>query len=194
MKQYVTDASHAIEGYKDLSACNRNDANTVISFDRIFLPITITGLTASLGRYPDTYHYAYFAAWFLLTFWLFLSWRYRLRMHNRFDIMKAIECCLEFKAHAVIDDNLAIPKDKYLRLVFYIFVLVGAAILGACQIDPCIEALPWYLWFIPLILALIFGLCCCGRHYFGKEKKDTCIVFEMKEKAEKDQYDSPTVP
>ena len=53
-------------------------SQALTSFDRILLPVSITGLEASLGKYPEAYLYPYVGSWLLLTYWIFLSWRYRL--------------------------------------------------------------------------------------------------------------------
>ena len=119
-----------LEGYKDLSAWNQRDAQTVVSFDKIFLPASIGACVLSLAKEPSLFIYVYAGSLLLLTFWVFLSWRYRQRIADRFCIMKTIERRLGFEAHLLISDELRAPKDRTLRWGFYwVAVCSGAVVL-----------------------------------------------------------------
>lgn len=166
---------YSIEGYKDLSFWNAQDAQAVLSFDKIFLPLTITGLAASLGKYPATYPYAYVGGWLLLTFWIFLSWRYRTRQNQRFHIMKTMELCLGFRAGNLLKDREWPPKDRCLRWIFYWVVVFLGAVAGAMQ--PCIlrpfASLAWLdlLWCV-LPLFSIFLRYCTKKRTEKEAKQD----------------------
>lgn len=148
-----THEKFSIEGYKDLSSWNAEDAQAVLSFDKIFLPVTITGLAASLGKYPTTYPYAYVGGWLLLTFWIFLTWRYRTRQDQRFDIMKDMELCLGFTAGRLLKDRKWPPQDRRLRWYFYWLIVIVAAGAGALPVHPCVPPLPsrWLWGALPLV-------------------------------------------
>ena len=150
---------YSIEGYKDLSSWNAQDAQAVLSFDKIFIPVIITGLAASLGKYPTTYPYAYVGGWLLLTYWIFLSWRYRTRQVQRFHIMKVTELCLGFSAGRLLKDRDWPPRDIHLRWGFYYVVVIVAASAGAVPLHPCVPPLlsRWLWWVLPF-LSLILGL------------------------------------
>lgn len=136
-----------LEGYRNLSAWNLQDAQAVISFDKIFLPVTITGLAASLGKYHETYPYAFIGGWLLLTFWVLLSWRYRARINDRFRVMRHIECRLEFGAHRCLNHSLNWPpRDRCLRSVFYLIAVMSAT--AAFWIHPCVPRSATTVWIL----------------------------------------------
>ena len=117
-----------LEGYRNLSFWNKHDAQAVLSFDRIFLPASIGASVLSLAKESSSYTFVFLGSWLLLTFWLILSLRYRERIRQRFDVMKMIECDLEFQAHSLLDDDaMKTPRDRTSRIIFYtVAVILGA--------------------------------------------------------------------
>ena len=155
-----------LEGYKDLSAWNQRDAQTVVSFDKIFLPATIGAWAVSLTKYPRFFIYVYIGSWLLLTFWIFLSWRYRERITERFCIMKNIECCLDFKAHTQISKTLTPPRDITLRWCFYVITLllgVLVAIINPDERETIVASYVTWIVVLPLVLTVLFALVCKWR-------------------------------
>ena len=145
---------YSIEGYKDLSSWNAQDAQILMSFDRILLPVSITGLAVSLGRFPTTYPYAYVGSWLLLTYWIFLSWRKWARQDERFHIMHAMEVCLGFRAHLLLKDRKWPLQDRRLRWIVYGVVVIIASIAGAVPVHSCVPR-PFDFW---LWRALLWGI------------------------------------
>ena len=149
-----------LEGYKNLSSWNDRDCQTVASFDRIFLPGTAGAWALTFAKEPDYFIYVYIVSWLLLTFWVLLSCRYRERIADRFCIMKKIECCLGFKAHLLLSDNLNTPKDVILRKFFYgVTIILGAvaAVMTPCKLEVIVDCLWWkkFLVLIPFVLTTI---------------------------------------
>ena len=149
-----------------MSSWNQRDAQTVVSFDKIFLPTTIGASVLSLAKGDSSFLYVYMGSWLLLTFWVFLSWRYRARIAERFCIMKQIECCLDFKAHRLIcSKRLIAPGDETLRFCFYVLaVFLGGAIVA---IHPCVgmkfgamfDCSPWFVMVMPLSGIVLLFIC-----------------------------------
>ena len=120
-------------------------SQALTSFDRILLPVSITGLAASLGKYPEAYLYPYVGSWLLLTYWIFLSWRYRTRQDERFDIVRDMESCLGFEAHRLLKKIQWPPRDRCLRWIFYWLVVLLAVVAGA--IHHCVPRVSGvWLW------------------------------------------------
>ena len=164
-----------LEGYKNLSTWNIQDAQAVISFDKIFLPVTITGLAASLGKYPQIYPYAYIGSWLLLTFWVLLSWRYRARIEDRFHVMHTIECRLDFDAHRELRSIAIPPRDRDLRGGFYLVAVLLAA--GAWRTHTSVPRTYFYLSIILPALSIVLWVvvliaCWCRKR--RKKKQDCC--------------------
>lgn len=128
-----------LEAYKSLTFWNKHDNDAVLGFDKIFIPVSV-GLPAlakviptSNGSTTATHIMATVASLALLTFWLFLSLRYRQSIDMRYNIMQKIECKLHFCAHRYYH-NLGkkggkwrkwyIPRDRNLRVWFYVPVAV----------------------------------------------------------------------
>ena len=90
-----------LEAYKSLTFWNHHDAQAVLSFDKIFVPLSLgvpvyAGLTEAK---PELRLLIIFASIVLLVTWFLLSMRYRESQRIRFEIMKDIECKLDFCAH-----------------------------------------------------------------------------------------------
>lgn len=120
-----------LEGYKNLSFWNDRDVQTVSSYDKIFLPVVITGWALSLAQSTVPFFLAYIGGVLLLTFWILLSQRYVLRISQRFCIMGKMECCLGFEAHKKIQENpLGFPKAIMLRWYFYVITIVLGALVA----------------------------------------------------------------
>lgn len=136
-----------IEKYKDLSNWNMQEAQAVLAFDKIFIPVALTGLATSLGVNAETYPYAYTAAWLLLTFWLSLSWRYRKRMDDRFEMMD------KFGFDIRPPDRSWPPRDRDLRSIFYIAVIILATVPHFFISE--IPIWSYYQWLIPLVISVI---------------------------------------
>ena len=119
-----------LEGYKNLSFWNDRDVQTVSSYDKIFLPVVITGWAVSLAQSTVPFFLAYIGGTLLLAFWILLSQRYALRISQRFCIMGKMECCLGFKAHKKIQENpLEFPNAIMLRWGFYVITIVLGALV-----------------------------------------------------------------
>ena len=117
-----------LEGYRTLSFWNKHDAQAVLSFDKIFLPVSVGASALSLANDASKFIFVYPGIVLLLSFWFLLSLRYRERIHQRFDVMKEIEIHLGFHAHSLLDDDdMKTPRDQTSRTIFYIV----AVILGA---------------------------------------------------------------
>ena len=117
-----------LEGYKNLSFWNDRDVQTVSSYDKIFLPVVITGWAVSLAQSTVPFFLAYIGGALLLTFWILLSQRYALRISQRFCIMGKMECCLGFSAHKEIQNNpLGQPNAIKLRWSFYVITIILGA-------------------------------------------------------------------
>ena len=150
----------ALEGYRNLSSWNDRDNQTVASFDKIFLPGTAGAWALTFANKPGSFIYVYIVSWLLLTFWVLLSCRYRERIADRFGIMKKIECCLGFKAHLLLRDDLNIPKDVTLRKIFYgVTIILGAAaaVMTPCKLEVIVDCLclKRVLVLIPFVLTTI---------------------------------------
>ena len=55
-----------LEGYRDLSKWNDKDIQTVITFDKIFLPASMGACLLSLAKQPQTYPFVYGGQRFVL--------------------------------------------------------------------------------------------------------------------------------
>ena len=156
-----------IEGYKDLSEWNRQEQQTIRAFNRIYVPLVVTGLGTSLGKYPEAYPYAFVGSVLLLTFWLHLCWRYRTRQMERFEIMKHIETRLEFAAHRLYQPFDWPLRDVHLRHSFYWILLVCATLgfysSGVKYIYP--QLTKCFLNWVPGLLALGFYVFVSAKRY-----------------------------
>ena len=165
----------ALVGYKELSSWNDRDVQSMVTFDKIFLPITIGAWGLSLARATASFVYVYIVTWLLLTFWVFLSWRYRERIEQRFCVMKKIEQDSGFAAHGLLCNNLKAPRDVTLRWIFYLVVAVLGALEATisvhrnCQLSehfgdsarllaPGIHALvfAWLLGLIGIVFSILY--------------------------------------
>ena len=158
-----------LEGYKNLSSWNERDKQTVASFDRLFLPVTIGAWAIALAKYSEYFIHVYIGSWLLSTFWVFLSWRYWDRQNDRFRVMKKIECCLGFKAHLLISDELKSPRDITLRWWFYAITMILGAVVVSIKPENCEEILDSYPWVFGGILALATTICCLVYHLKRKQ-------------------------
>ena len=115
-------------GYKELSAWNETDLRTVTLFDIIFLPLTMGAWALSLTRAAPSFVYVYIVTWLLLTFWVFLTSRYKSRIAERFRLMKEMEADLDVPAHSCVAAIPGTPNGITLRWSFYLVaVVLGAA-------------------------------------------------------------------
>ncbi len=131
-----------LEAYKDLSAWNQQDAQTVGAFDKIFLPVVIGGFVAALAT--NNHHYAFFGKLLLWALWLLLSDRYKKRIEKRFCIMKNIERNLDFEAYSLIsEEDMTISPNMKARWIFCI-VTVFFSFLGMAHKSEWLSLL-WQL-------------------------------------------------
>ena len=114
-----------LEGFRDLSRWNDRDVQTVIAFDKIFLPASVGACLLALAKEPDYYAHVFVGSVLLMSYWLMLSLRYRRRIFDRFRIMQGMECGFGFRAHTALNNNLGLPRDYTLRKVFFgVFLFV----------------------------------------------------------------------
>ena len=127
--------SYLLEGYKDLSKWSDRDEQSLISRDKFLLTASVGACVASLTKYQDAYHFVYLGSLVALSYWMILSFRYRIRIGARFRAMLGIERELGFSAHSVVvarysDDStfrmtiLIFSRELSLRISFYILFLV----------------------------------------------------------------------
>ena len=95
--------TYQLEGYKDLSKWNDRDVQSVIIFDRIFVPAAIGACILTLTRAPEYYNSVFLGSVVVLIYWLYQSLAYRERISHRFNAMRKIECRLGFRAHRGIE-------------------------------------------------------------------------------------------
>ena len=152
-----------LEGYKNLSAWNDRDVQTVASYDRIFLPVIITGWAISFVKFPSSFLFVYIGGALLLTFWMVLSRAYRKGIEQRFGIMGRLEVGLDFKAHRHIQENTLGPgTEMKLRSCFY----WATVILGGCVAVMTPDKLKaivncsWCNRFLPIIIIVVAALIC----------------------------------
>ncbi len=114
-----------LEGYRNLSFWNKHDAQAVLSFDKIFLPVSVGASALSLANDALKFIFVYPGIVQLLSFWFLLSLCYRERIHQRFDVMKEIEIHLGFHAHSLLDDDdMKTPRDQTSRTLFFGVALI----------------------------------------------------------------------
>ena len=150
-----------LERYKDLSSWNDRDKQTIVSFDRLFLPVTIGAWALSLAKYDEYFIHVYIGSLLLLTFWMLLSWRYWERMSDRFRIMNKIECGLGFQTHGKLSDNLASLRDIELRWWFYsITMVLGAvvAVITPYKLKPILDCSLWNRLMVLILVLLLITL------------------------------------
>lgn len=151
-----------LEGYKNLSAWNDRDVQTVASYDKIFLPVIITGWAISFVKSPSSFFFVYIGGLLLLTFWMFLSRGYRKGIAQRFCIMGKLECCLDFKAHRHIQENPLTPSTEItLRWCFYcVTVILGAvvAIMTPGKLEAIVNCSRWHRILILILVLLLITL------------------------------------
>ena len=148
-----------LERYKDLSSWNDRDKQTIVSFDRLFLPVTIGAWAISLAKYSDYFIHVYIGSSLLLTFWILLSWRYWERMSDRFSIMKKIERGLDFQRQGTLSDNLASLRDIELRWWFYAVTMilgVVVAIITPYKLKTILDC-SWWNRVVVLILVVLIA-------------------------------------
>ena len=147
--------SYDIEGYKELSLWNRREADALLVYDRVFVTVALAGFAVpfSLPQYKGNYLYAFVGSWLVLSYWVLLCWRFRVRAGQRFCIMTQIECRLEFEAHKLMN---AYPPpiherihEQHLRYAFYWAVLILATV-GAFSpsVRPCPIESSYYIFIV----------------------------------------------
>lgn len=164
-----------LERYKDLSAWNDRDKQTTVSLDRLFLPVTIGAWAISLAKYSEYFIHVYIGSWLLLTFWIFLFWRYWERISDTFRIMKKIECGLGFQTHGELNDKLASPSDITLRWWFYGITMALGAVVAVMKPDNRKEFLNSNPGIVALLLGLTvicIGVCWCRGQQSSCEKNE----------------------
>ena len=149
-----------LEGYKNLSAWNDRDVQTLSSYDKIFIPVVITGWAISFTntKVPSSFLFVYIGGAILLTFWILLSQRYAQRTRQRFCIMGKMECCLGFRAHKAIQDKpLETPTAIMLRWWFYAVTMILGAAVAVITPDKLKTILDcsWWNRVVVLIISLI---------------------------------------
>ena len=147
-----------LEGYKNLSAWNDRDVQTLSSYDKIFLPVVITGWAISFTKFSPSFLFVYIGGAILLTFWILLSQRYAQRTRQRFCIMGEMECCLGFRAHKAIQDKpLETPTAIMLRWWFYAVTMILGAAVAVITPDKLKTILDcsWWNRVVVLIISLI---------------------------------------
>ena len=148
------------EAYKSLTFWNKHDNDAVLGFDRIFIPVSVglpalakvlplaTNNASATEPHTATHIIATVASLVLLTFWFFLSLRYRQSIDMRYNMMQKIECKLHFCAHRYYHNiyqsrrknrkwwkpcTWYVPRDRNLRIYFYV---------------PVVFLLGWYMKFL----------------------------------------------
>ena len=141
----MTEKEVTLEAYKDLSAWNKQDFQTVVSFDKIFLPVAIGGYIASVAA--DMHHYAFVGKVLLLVFWILLSCQYSKKIEERFCIMKKMESCLGFEAYTQLPvKNMTIsPNMRCRKIIFWVVVVLGAVV----SIHKIVCELKWWSLLCP---------------------------------------------
>ena len=163
-------------GYKELSAWNESDLQTVTLFDIIFLPLIMGAWALSLTRAAPTFVYVYIVTWLLLTFWVFLTTRCKGRIAERFRLMKEMEADLDVPAHSRVSERPGTPNGMTLRWSLYtLAVALGAAeaVISARHYSRiAVEYLEADLRIMPAIhpqvVSLLLGLygVCFGIQFF----------------------------
>ena len=81
-----------LEGYRNLSDWNIQDARDIRSLDRLFIPLAVGSLAIAYSKYPKMLVAAAVGSCLLLTYWVCVTFRYRARIQDRFRVMRQIEC------------------------------------------------------------------------------------------------------
>ena len=153
--------SHDIHGYEELSRWNIREANALLSYDRVYVSVSLAAIGASVvvEEYRSAYQYTFVGIWLLLTYWVLLCWRFKIRANQRFDIMVCIECELQFAAHKAMRDK---PNpmgenihEQHLRYLFYGATLIAAALVSfLSDIQKDLTGRAHFLYFgLPLIVS-----------------------------------------
>lgn len=154
-----------IDGYEELSRWNIREANALLVYDRVYVSVALAALGASVvvEDYRAAYPYVFAGSWLLLSFWVLLCWRFKIRYGQRFDIMAGIECKLGFSAHRAMRDKPNPMGEKiheqHLRSGFYCITLVLAALASFLPdirskiTVPCTNA----FIFVPLGVSVLVG-------------------------------------
>lgn len=130
-----------LEGYRNLSDWNIQDAGDIRSLDRLFIPLAVGSLAIASAKYPEMVDAAAVGSWLLLTYWVCVTFRYRARLQDRFRVMRKIECEIGFRGHQCLfpkprlDDIWPhkMPSDMHLRIYFYIIFTILALAAAICR-------------------------------------------------------------
>ena len=126
----------SIEGYRNLSNWNIQDAGDVRLFDRLFIPLALGSLGIAFAKYPEILDIAAPGSVLLLTYWVCATFRYRARLQDRFRVMKEIERELGFRGHQCLSPHPRLddiwphkmPSNMKLRMLFYwVFIILALA-------------------------------------------------------------------
>ncbi len=123
-----------LEGYRNLSDWNIQDAGDIRSLDRIFIPLAVGSLAIAYAKYPETVDAAAVGSCLLLTYWVCVTFRYRARVQDRFRVMRQIEDEMGFQGHRCLSPKPRLndiwphkmPSDMQLRIYFYIIFTILA--------------------------------------------------------------------
>ena len=114
--------------YQDLSAWNGRDIASIRAFDRIYIPLTLVGLATAFKHDNSIFVAAYGAGVMLLLFWFGLCWRHKIRIDDRFRVMKTIEAQYCIMGHKDLCEFQG-PRDLQIRFAFLvIFIIFGGAL------------------------------------------------------------------
>ena len=172
--------SYDIYGYEELSRWNRREANALLSYDRVYVSVSLIAIGASVSskQYHEIYPYTFVGVWLLLSYWVLLCWRFKIRYGQRFDIMVGIECDLGFAAHKAMRDK---PNpmgenihEQHLRYSFYGVTLLAAAGLSFLpDIRMHLTGCTHLLYFaLPLLLSGFVALILCINNPEKKKKNN----------------------